>query len=491
MRMTVPPSRAPRTVRAAPWLVAAAVAATYLAVADLPFFSESHNHLHLARQTDGWLSALDPAREPLRPLQHLFFWCLAALDLGPAAARVPAFAMHLASCFLVALLARQLGASPAGAWLAAALLALAPTVKSLAWVAAIGTPGRGLFVLLALVSFQRWRERPSPAAGATCFAAFVLALGFHQAAIVLPGLLLLLVWTSLDPAAGRGPRARLAVLRDPLVLSVLVVAVVYFAYQTWFREQRYNRLQLARLPSNSVKASLAVAPEALRSFVVDGLRGERSAVGAVGAAALLVAWIGMAARLLLRGHPVTRFAVAAIALDALLPVVLSGYDHRYAYLSLALAACALGAWWGRAWSARPGWRSAVPAVLLLGIAALDQARDVLEYRLAGGVARAIVVGAAEERARVGPDRAIAVVDVPDMAGDERDVPVFNWGFPFAMEREGSPGPWLLLRTRPFHTSTDFRLVAPEDVARLAREGDLPVLVYDSATRRLERWKPGP
>ena len=470
----------------------AVVAAIYLAVAGLPFFSESFTHLHAAGGMEQWTESLDPRLEPLRPLQHLYFFILASFEPpSPAWARLPGFALHLGSCLLVVAMAKGFGATRNGARFAGVLFALAPSVKNLVWVAAISAPGRVFFLLASLVAFQRYAARRDAVAGAACVLSFLIALGFHQSAVILPGLLLLLLWTE----SGPGIRRRLAETRrwlaDPLVLSICALALVYFAYQAWFREQRYNQLKdLASLPANVVKASLAIAPEILRAGVVDGLRSGGGSAGLIGAGLLFFCWLALAGFLLWRGHAATRFAVSAIALDAVLPVMLSGYDQRYSYLGLAFAACALGAWWGRRGVAREGLAAGALAAGLLAVPSFDTLQDVLEYREAGTVADTVIADAGAERARVGADTTIVLVDLPDMWGSEDDLPVFNWGFPFAAERRGIGGPWVLLRTREYHTGSDSERVTPAEIERLADRPGVSVLVFDRVLRRLPRYGRG-
>jgi len=477
-------------VASASFVCSAVVAAIYLAVAGLPFFSESFTHLHVADGMEHWGQALDPSLEPLRPLQHLYFFVLASFDPpSPAWARVPGFVLHLGSCFLVVALARGFGATRSGALLAGALFALAPSVKNLVWVAAISAPGRVFFLLASLVAFQHYVARRNVAAGAACVLSFLFALGFHQSAVILPGLLLLLVWAKSGPAMREWLGQVRRWLSDPVVLSTCALGLAYFAYQAWFREQRYNQMKdLASLPANVVKASLAVAPEILRAGMVDGLRGGGAAF--IGAGLLFFAWLALAVLLLWRGRAATRFAVAAIALDAVLPTLLSGYDQRYSYLGLAFAACALGAWWSRRDVAREGLAAGALAAALLAVPAFDTLQDVLDYRQAGSVAETVIADAGAERARVGTDTTIVLVNLPDVWGSEHDLPMFNWGFPIAAERRGIAGPWVLLRTREYHTGSDSEPVTPAEIERLVDRPGVSVLVFDRALRRLRRHDGG-
>jgi hypothetical protein len=103
-------------------LGALGLAASFAAVAGLPFFSEAHNHLGVGADMRGWWSAFDPARVPLRPLQFLPFQLVARMDEpGPLPIRALAYLLHAGSAWMVAILARRFGAGAAGSALAAAV----------------------------------------------------------------------------------------------------------------------------------------------------------------------------------------------------------------------------------------------------------------------------------------------------------------------------------------------------------------------------------
>jgi hypothetical protein len=87
-----------------------------------------------------------------------------------------------------------------------------------------------------------------------------------------------------------------------------------------------------------------------------------------------------------------------------------------------------------------------------------------------------------ERARVGPNVAIAIVDPPDMTGTEHDVPLFNWGLDYLLEARGVAGPLPLWRTHPYATGTNVELV---DAARIeaARAAGVPLLDVADVSER--------
>jgi hypothetical protein len=136
-------------------------------------------------------------------------------------------------------------------------------------------------------------------------------------------------------------------------------------------------------------------------------------------------------------------------------------------------------------------RRALAAALAVWLAswAYDTAYDVAEYRHAGLVSRRVLGQAAEARARLGPDVRIALVDLPEFWGRERDAPLFNWGTRRALVLRGSPGPWDVLRTVPAARTSEAEPISPEALARLARERPHAVLVYEPAGERLEELAP--
>ena len=426
-----------------------------------------------------WTACFDPELVPLRPFQHLYFFLVAHTEAQPWAARLPAFALHWGSCALVMVLVRQLGGTTAGAAIAGALFVLAPNVKSLAWVAAISAPGRVFLVLAGLASFVRaWSSR-STAFAALASACFALALCFHQSAVVFPGLAALAVLFLLPAREGSAVRVR--GLLDARIVLPTALAAVYLVL-LYLRPQRYNRITgLDFLPASGVKGVLALVPEGLRHPAIEGLRGAFGLPGQLcGAAAVglvAVAAIGMLAR----GGSVGRFTVLAIGLDSVLPI-LAGYHQRYAYLASAFVAIGVGLGLARAQTARLRSVVVFTATLLGLLWGADLVRDTLEVRRAGAVVRRLISQATAERAQVGPEAPIAIVDLPDMAGRELDIPVFNWGFRQALLASGVGGPWVLLRTQPFRTTTDSRLVDQAELDRIA--GELPTWAYDSVQRAL-------
>jgi hypothetical protein len=490
----------PASTTRATWpLVVLIVGASYAAVAALPFFSESWTHRHVATGMAAWWDAFDLARTPLRPFQHLLFWAITRGEgASPAVARLPAFLLHAGSCLMLAELARRLGASRRGVWLAALLFALAPNVKNLVWVAGIGQPGRVFFTLTGLVLLADRRRAASLSRAAGVFLCFVAAAGFHQSAMVFPALGLLMVWTG--AAAGGSaegtdaPRARglRAVLGDRALLLTCAAGALFVLYVGWLREERYHGVRdLNSIAVHAVKATFWYLPEDLRIFATDGFRGVWGLVGKLaGGTVLLVLGLGWL-RAVILGTALGRFVALGVALDMALPVLSSGFHQRYAYLGTALLACGIGCWAGK--DDDGGRRvSRMPAVLFALLLAFlwgrDQFVDTVEYRRAGAVVDTILVQVGEERARVGEGTSVTLVDLPDQWGREEDLPVFNWGFRFAAEEAGHAGPWVQVRTRPFITTTDFVQVGEEELRRRMAGEAGPVLLFDAELGELVRPK---
>ena len=428
----------------------------YASTAGLPFFSEDYTQLlEKARLANGWES-IDLHLDPLRPFQHLFYYLLsrsAAPD--PAWLRALALLLHAGSVLLVVRLARGLGAEEREAYLAGALFLVFPCVKLVVWGAAISNPLRVFFVLAALVAFAERR-------GWLMCLACLLALISYECAIVLPVLLVLL-------ALARSERERLS---DPRLRACALATLGYIVY-IYLRPQRHDGLKpLDSIPSNLVKAALGVAPEPLRSFCVEGFRGHLGVELLVLALLLFLGWLALGGWALLRGGPALRFLVLAIAVDLVLPVISAGFVQRYAYLAGAFAAI------GVVLASRvlgPRARHVVLGAVFV-LWSCDTLRDVLDYRTAGALELRILAQLRTEREQAGPLQVIAIVDLPDMAGREHDLPFFNWGAEECVRRAGIPGPWIFWRTHAFMTGTDIPLLEPGKLASLGAEG-VPVLWF--------------
>jgi hypothetical protein len=422
-------------------LVVLVCGALYAAIAGLPFFSEDFTQLvEKSRLANVW-QAVDLHLDPLRPWQHLAYYVLGrSPEPDPAWLRALAVLLHAGSVLLVARLARGLGAGEREARLAAALFLVFPVAKALVWGAAISNPLRVFFVLGALVAFAERR------ALLLC-ACFALALASYECALVLPVLFFLLAWA-------RGARARIC---EPAVGACTLFTAAYVVYLAFLRPQRYDGLKsLDSIPANVVNAALGVAPEPLRTFCIEAFRGHGSALLIALGIGLFLLWIAIGAWALVRGGPALRFVVLASA----------GFVQRYACLAGAFTAIGV-ALASRAW--KPRVRVALIAAVFL-LWSYDTLRDCVEYRGAGALQQRILEQLRAERASAGPSTRIAVIDLPDMAGSEHDLPLFNWGAEECLRRAAIPGPWSFWRTRAYATGSDVKLLPPGQLALLRASG---------------------
>ena len=438
----------------------------YLAVAGLPFFSEDFTHLAEGAQLQSLGAALDPRLEPLRPFQHLAYYLLGhAADPDPAWLRALAALLHVGSVVLVLVLARALGAGSTCSRIAALGFLFFPALQGHVWGAAISGPLRAFFVLAALVSFVLAERGSRPW---TCIA-FLLALGAHESAIVLAALCVLWIWT-------QGARER---LRDPSFVFVMLVALAHALTLAFLRPQRHHGLKsFASLPANLARASLAFVPECVRNACVEALRGESGTALFALACAFELAFGLIFLYWIWRASPALRFVLLALVADLVLPVLSVGFVERYAYLGGAFAACALALWV----AARPHAIRPWIAALVVVVWGFDSLVDVREARQSGEIERQVLDQLRLERAAHGA-QAIVLVDLPDMAGREHDLPLFNWGIEEMLRRAHIDGPWILARTRGFHTNSDVPLVAVGAFEEWRRQG-LFVLEWDGEQGRL-------
>lgn len=467
--------------RLALFVVCAWTAGLFVALFDVPFLSEDFTHLAEAQRATSWLAAFDLAREPLRPLQHVFFQLLAARpDVAPGAARAVSFVLHASAIALVYAIARELALGRVTASVAALLFAVFPNVKGIAWSAAISTPGRACFVLAAFLAFLRWRRTRSRAAAACALVAAAVAAAFHENALVIPVACVAWVCAS-APDGGLRARVRAAWdgLRSPLVLALACAFAAYALYLAFLRPERHHGLKsFDALPANAVKAALCTFPELVRANVVEWLRAHDGGAARAAAAAGALAFAAAAFAIVARGPALARFAVCAVAADLALPALGTGFNQRYAYLSAAWIALALASW------ATTSARARIAAWVLGVLWAFDSAIDLGEYRAAGHVARHELEQAAVVRARAGATRTIVFLDPTDVWGRERDIPVWNWGLPEALGRAGTAGAWRFWRTRAFHTGTHVELVDAARVRAETESGAVLVVTPDPVTHDL-------
>jgi hypothetical protein len=345
-----------------------------------------------------------------------------------------------------------------------------------------------LAILLATVSLGR---RGNARAGWWLCAAFLVGLGFHQSTILAPLMAALGLWFLAPGNARQRLSTVLAHLRAPAAWCLIALALGYVVYLQGFHERSYHRLvQPGAVLANVAKASLALAPEDLRVPLLEALRDGRLGPTAVAGAVIVVLW-GLLAWAWWRATPAIRWLLLLIPLDLLLPVLTTGFVTRYAYLAAGLSAVAValacaGVAPGGAGRTRWAW-----ALALLLVWGRDQWIDVAELRDAGRLTDRLLEQADAARTALPPERTLVLIDSPDHAGRERDLPVFNWGLHIALARRGVTLPCLLLRVTPCWTSSDHQAISEAQAVEFGANPDLTCLRYSAATGSFEPWPASP
>jgi polyisoprenyl-phosphate glycosyltransferase len=493
-------SFSPKRSKAHPLLVGTvfaliAVVSTWATIAGLPFFSESYIHLERGAQLHGLFASFGAELTRFRPLQWAFFQLLTSTGLDdPAIARTVTYGLHFANAVLVMLLVRAVGGSRNACLLTLLVFLAFPSARCSVWVDAISGPGRVTCMLAGLLCMQRYLDGGRALAALGSLVAIVVALGFHQSAMLLPFLYLLLAAHRRGEDRGTGWFSGLwRALRDPWVLAGLALAVGFAIYVGFIREGRHHGLkQAAAIAANGVRASLALAPEWLRVIGVDGLRGEHGLLGMIAGGAVVLGAVALFLWVLVKTAPLARVLLLGAAADLLPPVLSVGFVMRYSYFSAALAAVALGVIF-HANLGRPDRQRR----LVLGVLALvvfwsrDHYVDLRDSREAGAVVQALLVSTAKARFELGSDEPITLVNAPAYWGAEQDLPVFNWGLTPAIRRHGVSGPWITLRTFDTWTSSEQQRIEPAELEALLRDRDRALLVFDAATRRCDYYPPVP
>lgn len=454
-------------------LVLLVTAAVYAATAGLPYLSETWSHTVAARTIDGVADLFDPARVPLRPFQHVWFWGMETLwPVPPALARLPGFAAHLLCCLLVAVLCRRLGGTPRTAALAALGFALFPNVKSVVYVAAIGWPFRVLATLLGVCALLAHAGRPRARTGLAIVGSFLFGLACNQGAVVFPALGALLL-------LGARGREAVGLWRDPWLLACAALAVGYGFYVAFLHQRDVHQVVAGgAVLANGARAALCLLPEALRVPVIEALRGGGTAM--LGGLAAMVALGAALAAWLWRGPAVVRALLLCLPLEWLPALAVTGFAQRYAYLGAALAVVAITLSWQQA-QGRLRVAFAVLGIGLAGAWASDTVVDVRDLRGAGRAIDSVLAAAGEARARAGPGTTIILLDPPQVIGSENDVLVFDYGLQEALMLAGVAGPWQVMATvGPWWRPSVVREPRERILARL-REAGGPFVAFDPWT----------
>ncbi|MDZ4772803.1 MAG: hypothetical protein SGI72_06665 [Planctomycetota bacterium] len=464
-------------------LACAILVRAFSAFAYTPFISEDWTHLEEMRTVPSFFAALDPRVEPLRPFQHAFFWVLGHCGADPAGVGLPfvahlcAFAMHAAACVLVYFLARAAGARSIGAYVAVFVFAAFPNVKAFAWSAAIGNPGRVCFELAALLVLVRQLDAPSASRGIGAIVLFALALAWHEAAMILPAILVLWIVCLRAETLRDGLTQLRNALRDPWLVAFFAASVAYVLY-LFLRPSRHHQAKsFDALPANVVKASTALLPEDLRVLIVEGFRAHGGTAFVV--AGIVSALLAAGAMYLAWRSRTARFVLFACAIELGLPALGTGFVQRYAYCASALVAIGLGMW-----ISKRGTIAVWIAVLALtSLWAKDLLVDAGDFRALGRRIPAWIEEVREVREKTAANVPIAIVNPPDMFGAERDIPLFNWGLDYMLDAHRVGGPKLFWRTRDFHTSTNVERVDPARVDEARRTGIPRVYEFDMSPLR--------
>jgi len=373
------------------------VAADFL-VLDDPGYVTANPHVLAGLSLDGLAWAATSGEHanwhPLTWLSHQLDVELFGLD--PRGHHAVNLLLHAANALLAALALARLTGSPRASLAAAALFALHPLrVESVAWVAERKDLLCALFVLLALVAYERFARRGGPLRYAALLAAGAAAMASKPMAVTLPFLLLLLdAWPlgRLRAAPGR-------CLAEKLPLLALAAGTA--AATLTFQSSAGAVALAAELPLAARLANAAVAPfdylaRTLWPFGLSVLYphpalpgGEpRAALAVALGAALLAAFAAAALATLVRGRPLAApVAVGGLwflgALAPVLGLVQVGEQasaDRYTYLphlGLFLALVFGGARLARRWTLP---ERALGLALLALLAALG-ARSSSEARL--------------------------------------------------------------------------------------------------------------
>lgn len=463
-----------RTFLCLAFLLSLGVAALlYACTAFMPLQSEDWNHLERIGTFTSFRDALDPSISHARPLLFLSLYALVKCGLAsPHELRIPSYLLHAVAGWAVAGLALSLSGSRARATVALVLFLGFPAVKALSWIMALSTPGHVAFMLLALWMAVLHMRRPGAWSGLALLGAQVLALGFHQAALVLPALVAAIVL-----AIAPRERRKQALFDRWLIAHALVGVVYVVVVGSLGEDQRHHGLRsAAAIAANGARALLCLVPEPLRAPAIEGLRGNLGGAGFALGLGLCAAMVVALVATLLRARPIVKALLAGALVSVVPPVLTAGFVVRYAWLPAALVAIA----WALA--ARRSWPWIGGTILLAAAWSFDHVTDVREVRAGGALCARVIAEAHSARQAAGSGVPLAFVDVPDVIGNERDVPIYNWGLSRALRDAQIALPWQVLRTRAFVTSSDVELVDEARLLALEREG-VRILRWQAATER--------
>ncbi|MBI4577453.1 MAG: tetratricopeptide repeat protein [Planctomycetes bacterium] len=323
---------------------------------------------------------------PLTWLSHMADCALWGLE--PAGHHLTSLLLHALNAALLYLALRRLTGQAAPSALAAGLFALHPLrVESVAWVAERKDVLSGCFALLALWSYARHREGPTPARYLAVAGFLALGLMSKPMLVTLPFVLLLLDWWPLR----RSPAGRTRAVLEKLPLLALVAASSAVTFKVQEAGGAVSPLERMSLEVRSLNALDAYArylgktvwPSDLAVFYPHAgasLEAWRPAASAVLLAALTAGAWGLRRR-----HPYLLvgwlwFLGTLVPVIGLVQVGAQSMADRYTYLpSMGLAVAA--SWLAFSWAPRRrlGQLAAVAAGLLIALGVLT-ARQALLWR---------------------------------------------------------------------------------------------------------------
>jgi hypothetical protein len=459
--------------RQGPLLAALVSAAAALPGLRFPFLS------------DDWLlvdsvSSGAPPPTPydyFRPLYTATYW----LDFNlwgarPALFHLTNLVLIAASAALVVVVARRLtGDARLSGWAGILFAAHPAHVENAAWIAVRGDPLFAIFLLMALLSFDRWRKEPRPGRAAVLLAGtlalFELSLLCKESAVILPVLLAALA------IVHRERRPHLVEVALGYASLVLVAACHFFVLRPFFMKGPPRSLA----PGSWLEWTRQALGFVVASFLpasVDLLLARPVFWGAaalIAAAALFFVVRKRAGRI-----PPAVWACALVFAVLMGPSII-GFQDRYLFLPVAASGLALailiravggapavalalilGAGWSAAWWAQwANWRQAALASesLVTGLAAASREAGVTEIVVAnmpfrvrhGSVAGDFRSALAVSGGRPMPVLAGCFVSYPDHLEDGLDGP------PGESVRRSPSGAEVRLHVAPGPYS---RLIAP-------------------------------
>ena len=448
--------------------VVAAVAAAYGPAAGRYFTSEDFLLLRFLAEHPPWADLGATFGGPwlgvtivgfYRPVATLLFALEGRLfGAEPLAFNVVHLAVHAANALLVAALARRVQRrflpgplDRVAVWAAALLFAVHPLHPNAVLFAASFAPlFATTFLLLATVSYLRFREGGGRSARLASIVAFALALGSYEAAVVLPALLFAAEALA-PPGPIRDPRARAGDAARALAPHVVLAAVYLGLRHSLFGVVLGGYPEAAQeLVGLRARVALSHLDTSISRLVLPLFDGPSSIPPgiALGLAALAPLGLHLWARgRVPPGHPrlcafAASWLLVSMAPFAFVPVVPATSRYWYAAsVGAAIGVPAFARWLGAAFPRGRAGLLGLPAALLAVWAVLLVA-NVGTYREAGETARAVQAAVLRAEATDGASRRF-VAGYPLFVTNRAGVAlaqVFHYGLADALRPPFVPAP---------------------------------------------------